>query len=128
MPALKLPLALQSWGLRPNRCPFSLQSHNLTNKLPPPLGTPPQVFVKCTGYLLGEHGHLLSAAGEVPLLDQFRLLQERFLAASPDTKVGRGTGSRTRGRACSEGRACAAQYREHSLFPRKGAGGTPPQA
>ena len=46
-----------------------------------------QVFVKCTGYLLGEYGPLLSAAGEVPLLDQFQLLQERFVAASPETKV-----------------------------------------
>jgi AP-2 complex subunit alpha len=46
-----------------------------------------EVFVKCTGYLLGEYGPLLSAAGEVPLLDQFQLLQERFVAASPETKA-----------------------------------------
>ena len=58
---------------------------------PTPLLVPPntpQVFVKCTGYLLGEYGPLLSAAGEVPLLDQFHLLQERFVAATPETKVG----------------------------------------
>lgn len=53
-----------------------------------------EVFVKCTGYLLGEHGHLLSAAREVPLLEQFRLLQERFLAATTDTKVGPAGGGR----------------------------------
>lgn len=55
-----------------------------------PIWFPPirQVFVKCTGYLLGEYGPLLSAAGEVPLLDQFQLLQERFVAATPETKVG----------------------------------------
>ena len=56
-----------------------------------------EVFVKCTGYLLGEYGHLLAAGGdaagaaggeEVPLLEQFQLLQERFVAASPETKVG----------------------------------------
>ena len=59
-----------------------------------------EVFVKCTGYLLGEYGHLLAGGGdaagtaggaaggeEVPLLEQFQLLQERFVAASPETKV-----------------------------------------
>ena len=49
------------------------------------------MFVKCTGYILGEHGHLLSAAGEVPLLEQFQLLQDRFLVAAPETKVGGAT-------------------------------------
>lgn len=65
--------------------------HDDTARTSPPrlLGFPtPQVFVKCTGYLLGEYGPLLSAAGEVPLLDQFQLLQERFVAATPETKVG----------------------------------------
>ena len=50
----------------------------------------PQVFVKCTGYLLGEYGPLLAAGGEAPLADQFRLLQDRFVAASPETKARRG--------------------------------------
>jgi hypothetical protein len=45
------------------------------------------VFVKCAGFLLGEYGPALSAAGEAPLLEQFRLLQERFLASGPETKV-----------------------------------------
>lgn len=44
----------------------------------------PQVFVKCSGYLIGEYGRLLP---DVPVLDQFRLLHTRFLAAAPDTKV-----------------------------------------
>lgn len=51
-----------------------------------------EVFVKCTGYILGEYGPRLAAAGEVPLLEQFKLLQERFVAASPETKVGRRRG------------------------------------
>lgn len=46
------------------------------------------MFVKCTGYLLGEYGPLLAAASEAPLMDQFHLLQDRFVAASPETKVG----------------------------------------
>jgi hypothetical protein len=46
------------------------------------------VFVKCTGYLLGEYGPGLAAAGEVPLMEQLGLLQERFVAATPETKVG----------------------------------------
>lgn len=71
--------------------PAGPAGHDDTTRTSPPrlLGFPtPQVFVKCTGYLLGEYGPLLSAAGEVPLLDQFHLLQERFVAATPETKVG----------------------------------------
>lgn len=46
-----------------------------------------EVFVKCTGYVLGEYGPMLAQAGEVPLMEQFQLLQDRFVAASPETKA-----------------------------------------
>jgi hypothetical protein len=73
-----------------------------------------EVFVKATGWLLGEHGPGLAVAGEAPLLDQFRLLQERFVAASPETKVGGGprlgaaAGGSRRGLGCRDGLRAAA--------------------
>ena len=42
-------------------------------------------FVCASGYLLGEYGTLLP---DVAPTQQFKLLHDRFVAASPDTKVG----------------------------------------
>ena len=74
-----------------------------------------EVFLKCTGYVLGEYGRLLSAGGEVPLLEQFRLLQQRFVAASPETKVGRAAGT-VWAAAGYQGDSCRGGGREASSF------------
>ena len=42
-------------------------------------------FVCASGYLLGEYGTLLP---DVAPTKQFKLLHDRFVAASPETKVG----------------------------------------
>lgn len=43
-------------------------------------------FVCAAGYLIGEYGVLLK---EVPPLKQFKLLHDRFVSTSPDTKASR---------------------------------------
>ena len=69
------------------------------------------VFVKCTGHILGEYGPRLAASGDTPLLEQFKLLHERFVAASPETKVSKAQrliGRRLACAACWAVRASAA--------------------
>lgn len=43
-----------------------------------------EVFVKCAGYLMGEYGKLLQ---DISTMEQFTLLQERFIMATSETKV-----------------------------------------
>lgn len=43
-----------------------------------------EVFVKCAGYLIGEYGRQLA---DVPSMDLFKYLHQRFLTATPETKA-----------------------------------------
>ena len=41
-------------------------------------------YISAAGYIIGEYGHELK---DVPAMEQFRLLHERFISSSSDTKV-----------------------------------------
>lgn len=48
-------------------------------------GATADVFLRCAGFVLGEHGRTIAAS--VPLKEQFDLLHARFPVALPDTKA-----------------------------------------